>query len=370
MKLIFLCGCLEKGMDGVGDYVQRLGNLVAGNGVQIMYFALNDPYVKETFLITHNSIRCSHHLSWKVKVAKLSELLHSFQPDWISLQFVPYSFDKRGIVYNLVKFLPAILKNQRTHLMLHELWIDIDPHPGIKTRLIGYLQRQFVLSLIKKIQPLLISTSNTFYASLLKSYNLEAEVLPLLTNIPVNRSFDYQVFEKVTLIKLPEKKEYFVIAFFGSIHHGWDYNTFFNTLYRKAIEMQKKLMVLSIGKQGSGTDIWSELKIRFSDKVNFVHPGICSTEEVSDLLYYSNAGISTTPKHLLEKSGSFIAMIEHGLPVFVVRNFFPDTGKEKHPGVLIDVTNTPVELPLRNSSLLSFDDQVLEQFTEMLFKKY
>jgi hypothetical protein len=49
MKIIFLCGSLEPGCDGVGDYTRRLAGELIKQGHHIAAVALNDQYLQEEF---------------------------------------------------------------------------------------------------------------------------------------------------------------------------------------------------------------------------------------------------------------------------------------------------------------------------------
>lgn len=47
MKIQFLCGSLEPGRDGVGDYTRRLAGELIRQGNDVSIIALNDRFVKE-----------------------------------------------------------------------------------------------------------------------------------------------------------------------------------------------------------------------------------------------------------------------------------------------------------------------------------
>ena len=49
MKIIFLCGSLEPGRDGVGDYVLLLSGELVRQGHQASIIALNDVYLQEEY---------------------------------------------------------------------------------------------------------------------------------------------------------------------------------------------------------------------------------------------------------------------------------------------------------------------------------
>ena len=45
MRIVFICGSLEPGRDGVGDYVRHLAVAVAQQGHETAAVALRDPFV-------------------------------------------------------------------------------------------------------------------------------------------------------------------------------------------------------------------------------------------------------------------------------------------------------------------------------------
>ena len=94
MKIMFLCGCLEQGKDGVGDYVHRLALLCSHKNVECYKVAINDSFISEIIWNTkENILRLPANLRYEDKIKKLIDLTEFFQPDWISLQFVSFSFD-------------------------------------------------------------------------------------------------------------------------------------------------------------------------------------------------------------------------------------------------------------------------------------
>src|SRR4030081_3934353 len=107
MKIVFICGGLEPGRDGIGDYTHQLATELIKKGHTVSAIALNDKYVKilkkEERLTNHDFIALRLPSNWKsaqrYKYAK--DWIDSFDPEWLSLQFGPYSFNKKGLPFNL-----------------------------------------------------------------------------------------------------------------------------------------------------------------------------------------------------------------------------------------------------------------------------
>ncbi|HQU09596.1 MAG TPA: hypothetical protein PLV25_06515, partial [Opitutales bacterium] len=57
-------------------------------------------------------------------MGQIQNELSKFSPDWISLQFVPYSFHSKGWCWQLEKFLDIIAPIKcKWQIMFHEIWI-------------------------------------------------------------------------------------------------------------------------------------------------------------------------------------------------------------------------------------------------------
>src|ERR1700730_16589651 len=96
MKILFICGALEPGRDGVGDYTRRLAGSIQSFGHQSSIIALYDPYIEEETIAAQpaeNSIvpvlRIATHTGDMDRYRRANEWANAFEPLWISLQFVP-----------------------------------------------------------------------------------------------------------------------------------------------------------------------------------------------------------------------------------------------------------------------------------------
>src|ERR1019366_978591 len=115
MKIAFLCSCLEPGRDGVGDYARRLAGELIRQGHSCVAVALNDPHIHKTMFeqqeIEGNSIstlRLSGVAPWSKRTVEARNWLDGFNPDWISLQYVPFGFHPKGLCFGLGKSLATM----------------------------------------------------------------------------------------------------------------------------------------------------------------------------------------------------------------------------------------------------------------------
>jgi hypothetical protein len=80
------------------------------------------------------------------------------------------------------------------------------------------------------------------------------------------------------------------------------------------------MIMLSIGRQGSGQPLWDRLEKEYSRAFSFLNFGEQTREKISEFLNSVDFGIATTPYSIIGKSATAAAMIEHGLPVIVNRD--------------------------------------------------
>ena len=193
MTILFLTGGLEPGKDGVGDYTRRLAFECARNRHDCLLIALNDGNIEiptETTEVEDHiqlrTLRLPQKLSWPARIKLASVFRAPYSIDWISLQFVCYSFHPKGFGFNLGKLLQPVVNGCPVHLMFHELWVGVgDERLSLKQRLVAGIQRQGIRKLIREIQPRCVTTSNSFYGTLLKNINVTAMILLSSATFPL-----------------------------------------------------------------------------------------------------------------------------------------------------------------------------------------
>ncbi len=339
MKLVILCGSLEPGKDGVGDYSRRLASYCRKQGNSVLLGSLNDSWIDSDNIGTQE-IRLAGSQPWSQRSATLQKVLTSFQPDFVSLQFVPYAYHGRGFCHEMATQLGAFAKKFHWHIMFHELWLGLNPTDSLKYKLFGWGQRRGVLQLARTLSPVLTHTHATAYAHFLKRENISAIRLPLFSNIDIEPEPDFtrfcELLERAGSDLTPlNRRQTFVIVFFGSLHPEWTPDLLMKKL------AGKKLLFLTMGRLGqTGMQIWNDFAEGYATRAKFINLGELSASEISTALLFADAGVAASPWNLIEKSGSAAAMVEHGLPVLVTRNDFlptehlelvPTLAKHLHP---------------------------------------
>ncbi len=341
MKILFISGSLEPGKDGVGDYTIMMALRCIQLNVNCCILALNDAYItkkSEQQLISGISVlKVSSKNSWKEKRLLTENFVKTFDPDIVSIQMVGYAYQSRGWIFGLGKFLKGIFKESvRFEVNLHELWLGFSLNHNWKAKCNGFIQRIALQTFLKSINPFVIHVGNNVYYTLLKAKGYSVRYLPLPSNIEVKRE---PAFEWIIPEIVADKREnIWVGLFFGSIQGNWDIRVLLNKLM--SINVKEKLYILSVGKQGFGNVIWDEMVDKFGSQIVFKKFGYKSNSEISELLSFSDFGIGTTPLSLLGKSGTAMAMIEHGLPIIVTRdelqyNFKLEKVEESYDSVIM-----------------------------------
>lgn len=290
----------------MGDYTTLLAGECGRRGHETCLLALNDPHI-ESANAGAFCLRLSSSLAWPVRVEKAKEFLSAFEPDFVSLQFVCYGFEPRGIDFKLAGRLRGIIGARPVHIMFHELWIGGEKGAPAKQKIAGMLQRHCVLRVIKALDTRVVHTSNAPYAAMLRAKKVSATVLPLFGSIPVP---DKPLFP-------PEPGGPLVFGIFGSIHPVWPPEPLFSLLRKTG----RKIEIVHIGAPGGGAALWEKLKSDYASAIEFRSLGMQPPERIAEFFQTEiDFGIATTPWELIGKSATVAAMLEHGLPVIVNRD--------------------------------------------------
>jgi len=333
LRILFICGCAEPGRDGVGDYVRRLSLDLIAQGHLVAVAAINDKYVTElegagkAFNQGQLSVcRLPAVMDEAERMTQLKNWVELLKPDYLSLQYVPFSFNPKGLIFGLTNNLAAAGGNRKWHIMFHELWVGMTTESTLKERLWGAVQRYLTKGLLKGLKPAVVHTHTDLYKKQLERIGAQVTLLPLFSNIPVLHPA--VVAEKMTKSVSLSKRVSIVI--FGGIHGGAPIQDLAADV--QAFQQQHKLEVelIIIGRSGREQERWVE---EWTKAGLLIRPvGEQSEAQVSQYLEAAQVGIFTTPIALVEKSGSVAAMREHGIQLLCVsRDWTPKLQLEKNP---------------------------------------
>ena len=248
-------------------------------------------------------------MSWGFRRKEMTRILKSFNPNVISLQYVPYSFDNKGLPLQLFLFLRLLTSDCKWHIMAHELWTM--PRHGLIKRLVSCYQKFLTLYIFKLVNPIALHVSNPFYKNLLSDCGISSSILPIFSNIPV-----------IPLLNPTKDDEVWNFVFFGTLSPSWQYSTFLRRVESaRSYNSIKLCRFYLIGNCGDfANSLWKHLDYS-TDKIythfSFKCLGQLSSKKISHFLQLADFGVTSVPLHLLYKSGGVAAMISHNLPVIV-----------------------------------------------------
>ncbi|MFZ4106238.1 hypothetical protein [Flavobacterium sp.] len=312
MKILFICGTFSPGKDGVGDYINKMSHALTKKGHEINIIAIRDKYCNELYKeikSTENNLLTISCISKKVKLKKrfiyTQKIINEFNPDWISLQFVPFGFNKKGIPFWLPNFINKLEGEFCLEIMFHELWIG--RKIGIKNKLVSFLQETNIKNLLRKNKPKVIDTHLPVYFSNIEKLGYKPCRLPLFSNISPTKD-----------IILNKKENTFIWAFFSQINITPKIINFINKIN---IELHEKGIIselIIIGGEKTKNLKYKEIYKKLCPLFKTITiTGFLDEKEISTLMQHCDIGITPIPLHALGKSGTTAAFLAHGIPVAV-----------------------------------------------------
>jgi hypothetical protein len=331
VKILFICASLEAARDGIGDYTRRLAEHITTEGGKCISVAINDRYLSarncsvsafETKRpLGAGELRLPAGVAFQDRMVALHEALRSFQPDWVSLQFGPYAYHHRGFCFGLG---PALAKQNgriKRHIFFHETYVGTDHASSMSHRVQGFVQRLAISSLVRWWPPQVAHTHTALYRAQLKQIGVNAEILPLLSSIPIAAPGSVnEIFDEWIRLRDQAPQDFLLGGYFGSFYPGAEDPDFCSGLTQLAINAGKKIVCFLAGKQDDNALArWRALEARSGDLVRWIYLGELGEEQVSRYLQQLDFGVSATPWHLVNKSSGTAALVEHGVPVLVPR---------------------------------------------------
>lgn len=331
MKLTFICGSLEPGADGVGDYTRLLAGEISRRGHSCQLLALNDfkiPPDADSIISQDDDgmpvVRLSPRLSWTARLREARKAVDAFGPDWVSLQFVCFAFHQKGLIGKLGGRLLPLRENRRMHLMFHELWLGGESDDSLKFRLWGRLQRGGISRLLRILKPDIISTHASNYLARLDRLGIPARKLQLFGNIPNVPGDAWPLLqsrarEQGLDFSATPREKLWLGGIFGLVHPEWKTEPLFTHLKEAAQRSGKRWVIVAFGDNKKADGWWENLGRQYAPELSIISLGRQPIETVSAILQALDFGFATSPWRLIEKSSSATAMLEYGLPVIVSR---------------------------------------------------
>lgn len=325
-RFLFICGGLEPGKDGIGDYARRLASGLAAYGHRSLLISFGDEYAPEKTLdsaqgeevdgITICRFRGSlvEHMVFETA----NTILNNFSPSLISVQYNPYSFNPKGVPFRFLFALKRLANNLPVHIVFHELWAFFAFPIPLRSKFYAPFQKQAVLFLMRELNVVSSYTSNEFYQNMLSSLGIASSLSPVFSNIRIASS---NRLDSAKFPPLPEAvfSNYAAkIGIFGN-QVGKFSNSKFNQLIDKIGILNGQVLLIVIGNQTKRTNSFVDKVVSMMPcTTHLYYSGFLSERYISILLQEIDFALTTYPYELAGKSGALAAVCEHGKPIFFV----------------------------------------------------
>ena len=320
---------LQQGV-GPADANRLLAAELAKRGHRVSLCGLNDPAAPavraEEMDICGTPLPALHipqAMGWDERGKAFGGFLEEQRPDFTIVRFIPYSLNPKGIVWKASDTLSKVLRGMAVIWLVDEIWLR-EGSASLKHRMVGALQRYSILRLLKGVKSRRIYTNNRFNTRMLRQRGVDAETLRLFGNIPVvapdGGEWLFHEFRKAGAPITPENRgQWLVLGNFGVFHSDWEPAAFLSELRDRARQHGRQVCIAGIGGLGGYEDHWRNVAKTWSGDFRFLHFGRRKEAEVSHFLQSVDFGLTTNPFHLVGKSGTCMAMLDHGLPILVPR---------------------------------------------------
>ncbi len=335
MRIVFICGALESGRDGVGDYTRLLACELIRTGNPCGIIAMNDGFVpissdqlQSLDGVEVETLRIPAGEGFSGRTTLARQWVERFSPDLVSLQFVPYAYHPKGLSTCIAGEVSKMAGSRKTHIMFHETWIGFSKVHNWKHRIYGIIQRQLAVGLVRKLKPVRIHTSNLLYQLQLADRKIEADVLPVFSNIPVFDDDPEWMRDRLSEIGIhPEEREkWMVLGIFGSIHLDFAPEEPLRRAVDDAGLKGLRVALVVIGRAGSGLHLLeASVRRNFPEKIRFAFFGEQPPEHVSQFCKSLDYAVATMPREFMDKSGTVAAFHAHDVPILESHSvFFPE----------------------------------------------
>ncbi|CAH1001340.1 hypothetical protein LEM8419_02241 [Neolewinella maritima] len=312
-KLLFLCGSLVPGRDGVGDYTRRLAAQLRAFGNEVALVSLYDKEVSKPRREDQTSGQTAvptFRIPYASPVTDRARLLQQevdrYVPDWISLQYVPHGYNKYGLPAGLLYVLARLRSRAARHLMFHELWIT--PHPGFqpKEQFIHHLERQSVRYLLSSAYAArVVHTHLPAYGAHLEAEGAEVSPLPLFANVSgQGYSAPGSGNDRI-----------YTAAFFSQLATPPAVITFLQQLQRHLAGRDTSLRIALLGGAPDRVAHAAAALQEALPEATIDPTGFLPTAELSRRLAEADLGVTPVKHHEIGKSGTVAAFLSHRLPV-------------------------------------------------------
>lgn len=307
MTIVFICGSVEPGRDGVGDYTLRFARELLQQGHRVALIAINDRHVttqQNALQVIDGTplpvLRIPSRVDIQVKYRSAKAYLDAFDPGLVSLQFVPYAFQDKGLPFAMLNLFFRLREGRQWHIMFHETWIGVPHLFAIKSMVVATLQKFMIKRMLRQLNPAFVHATIPSTARRIRALGWQVKELPLFSNIPIIKNSQHQA------------DRIFRVGFFSQVEDQAQVTDFLVALRKMLVEHNLRLEVLLIG---GNTEKMQQYASRLGQLENFsgaVHcTGVLGEPELSAALQRCTIGCTPVPRHAVGKSSSIATFIAH-----------------------------------------------------------
>ncbi len=304
MKIHLLYPTLPPAIDGIGDYTVQLAMTLSGAHSVAIIHAADKPAAAVKGVKFYPLFRSDVPASLRL----LPEFIQSERPDWLVLQYNPFSYGKRGC--NLV--LPGVIdkirktcRATRVAVMVHERYV---PLTTIKWKIMSLWQRWQFKHLMGSAEIVFFSTEG--WARECRADHVVQ--LPVGSNIP-----RISISREEARVRLGIPAEQVILGIFGNAHVSRLFE-FVRLAAERVRDSGRDVKVLYIGPDGA------VVREKLKD-VPSITDGPLPPDEVSRRLSAIDVALSPYIDGVSARRGAFIAALDHRLPTVATRGFNTDS---------------------------------------------
>lgn len=293
MKIALVFPTIERGKNGIGDYTLNLASALCHHAEVSVHVAESD--------IEAFSPRVPIQKSFQIKnrsgILELVASLENLKPNWIVLQYNPFSYGRYGINPYISKFydqLRVALSSVKIATMIHEPFV---PYGSIKLAVLSTIQRHQLKSIGKRSDLLFVSIE-----AWTKQFQDWFPTLPVY-QLPVGSNITDTGLSKLesrTLLGIPN--DAFVVGAFGT-NHPSRLVEFIRNGFQRISKIHPNAYMLSLGSSG----IWM------------------SEDKVSAGFHAMDLYLAPFSDGVSARRTSFMVGIQHGTPSLATSGFLSDS---------------------------------------------
>lgn len=299
MKIALISNNLPPVIDGVGDYTDLLAAELSVRGVEVIMICKIGIQAKSA----NENVKVFPVVSqWDKKgFGRALEILQQQRPNYIFIQYVPYSFNMWGIPLGLVGIIGAVRKIGLVCMVFHETYIRAKIWP-LQTLPVSLFQR----FLLKRIAPKIFASVSSIDRYVLQLNNLGFSPVYLVP-IPANIEKSQMLPQRMQELKKKLGGEHTkTIVSFGARNYDLLIRSFL-----KAYEKRNDIKLLILGRQDKNYELTHK---------SIIVTGVLSRTEIFEYLSAADLYISFDPVTkgkggTSNKSGSMASAIAAGLPI-------------------------------------------------------